>query len=373
MPDVIEPTRSEPSTAATTSTKVGSWAPSRITSARRWLRNVLTQEKVSDALKTLAWVAPLTLLIWVYAEREQIYRTPDPFPIPIEVKSADPTQVVALLRPTEPVVMAHLEGPRSQIDALRDEFTRDGGTAVEITVEKRSNGTHELQVATLLNNNWRLVQRNVRVTSAQPPYLQISVDTYEEVELPVVAPASVTNLVDVPKFTPPRVKVRAPSDQIQRARESGELQAVAEIGQHETPGAYELPSVRVSVPGLQENVAITPGTVKANLEVRQANRQYKIPYVVVYPVGAANLLKQFRIEATESIPNVTVVGPPDKIALIERGEFTPEAILKFSREDADGTTRRRRLQFNLPEGVTVSPEDAQREGELRLVPLPPDQ
>src|SRR3954469_15068187 len=38
---------------------------------RRWFRETFNREQLVSSLKSLLWVAPLTLLIWIYAEREQ--------------------------------------------------------------------------------------------------------------------------------------------------------------------------------------------------------------------------------------------------------------------------------------------------------------
>src|SRR5436305_9069569 len=54
---------------------------------RRWVRNTFTRDQIASGLRSLLWVAPLTVLIWIYAEREQT--TNAPVNIPIEVVSTD--------------------------------------------------------------------------------------------------------------------------------------------------------------------------------------------------------------------------------------------------------------------------------------------
>src|SRR3954452_24086106 len=72
---------------------------------RRWIRRHTSRDDVVSGLKTLMWVVPLTLLIWVYAEGAQ--ETPQrSVPILISVKSNDPNRVVKLVK--ESVVMADL-------------------------------------------------------------------------------------------------------------------------------------------------------------------------------------------------------------------------------------------------------------------------
>src|SRR5688500_9862212 len=93
---------------------------------RRWARGTFTRENLVSGAKTLAWVVPLTVLIWVYAEREQLIPEQS-VPIPINVTSGDPSRVVTLLHPPDKMILADLEGPRSRIDAVRNEFSRSGG------------------------------------------------------------------------------------------------------------------------------------------------------------------------------------------------------------------------------------------------------
>src|SRR5213595_2181335 len=64
--------------------------------ARRWFRDTFNKEQLISGLRSLIWVAPLTVLIWIYAEREQIITTPTPLYIPIQVVSTDPDRVVTL-------------------------------------------------------------------------------------------------------------------------------------------------------------------------------------------------------------------------------------------------------------------------------------
>ena len=63
-------------------------------SLRRWSGRMFTLENLSSGLKTFMWVAPLTILIWVYAEREQVVQKE--VTLPIAVKSTDPKLIVSL-------------------------------------------------------------------------------------------------------------------------------------------------------------------------------------------------------------------------------------------------------------------------------------
>src|SRR5437868_3168141 len=83
---------------------------------QRWLRSKFTRQQVISNLKTLAWVIPLTLLIWVYAEREQIAMYKDET-IPFELKSVSQDVVVSLTQKDKNLVV-DLQGPQGRVQKV---------------------------------------------------------------------------------------------------------------------------------------------------------------------------------------------------------------------------------------------------------------
>src|SRR3954470_23672127 len=78
--------------------------------AKRSFRDAFSKQQLIEAVKAFLWVAPLTILIWIYAEREQL-ATQKNFPIPVEVRSSDPRQVIEVQFPNDGTVRADLVGP----------------------------------------------------------------------------------------------------------------------------------------------------------------------------------------------------------------------------------------------------------------------
>jgi hypothetical protein len=356
---------------------------------RRWARGTFTRENVSSGVKTLAWVVPLTVLIWVYAEREQLFKEQS-VPIPVNVTSGDPTRVVTLQHPIDSMILADLQGPRSKIDDVRNEFSRSGGVeSLEITLDRLqlAAGTHELRTASLVGSQSIFEKNGIVVSNCQPPTLRVMIDEYDTREVPIEPPPSVTNLVGKPIFEPPKVKIRAPRSEFDRA---GDFKVYADLGaipELSSPGSHAGLTVRVYTDALTgPNVSLAPGNVKATVEVRQADKTYVVPFMAVWPVMPMAWQKQFTVDgAPETIPNVTVKGPPDKIDLLMRamenpGAPTYYAVLEIQSEDRPpegqsvGPVRTRQLNFaaGLPDGVRVSPEDAQRTVDFKLVRRSPD-
>src|ERR1700722_247047 len=63
--------------------------PSR--ASDRFWRMFSSREKTVENLKTLAWVIPITLVVWIYAEREQVVipNGPNVSNVSVEIVSGD--------------------------------------------------------------------------------------------------------------------------------------------------------------------------------------------------------------------------------------------------------------------------------------------
>src|SRR5438105_4666740 len=90
----------------------------------RYFTAGFSREKTISSLKTLAWVVPITLFIWIYAEREQVARTENPVSVPFDLVS-DSSRIVTLVR-QDKNVMLKLEGPQARLQHVLD--TLQAGT-----------------------------------------------------------------------------------------------------------------------------------------------------------------------------------------------------------------------------------------------------
>src|SRR3954465_8937039 len=87
-----------------------------------WRRNIgnITREQVVSNLKTLAWVIPLTLLIWIYAEREQVGTQKD-ISVPFEL-APRPNRAVSLVDtrpPQDKNLILELQGPQARLQEVK--------------------------------------------------------------------------------------------------------------------------------------------------------------------------------------------------------------------------------------------------------------
>lgn len=342
--------------------------PMRI-AAGRWVRHAFLRENIVGALKTFAWLGPLTLLIWVYAERAQVVPVEN-VSFPIGVQSPDPNKFVQLDPNFDGNVVAKFTGPRSRIEAIRQEIRPSGkDPRVVIIVDPKSPGWTPLDTKTI-GDTELFRYSGVSIADMRPQQVNVFIDTYEEREVEVQVPANVASRVIRPAFTPNKVTVRAPSSFFQSA---GKLTVEADLSAPrmlDTPGAQKDLSVRVYSPQLrhqQVGITYTPDTVKATLEVGALNRDLTIrsmPLFLAIPPGTFE--NEYRVTRPQAIYDVKVSGPPDKIAEIEKNIAKPLARLTVTAADAPGpdttgaTSQTRLPQIaELPEGVTVSAPPAE--------------
>ena len=177
-------------------------------SVRSWVAGTFTREQFVAAIKSLAWVAPLTLLIWIYAEREQLHTVPS-VTVPIEVVHSDPSRVVTIEEPSDSHLLVTLKGPRGQVEAVQEEF-RDRPIPVPIELE-RDVDTGELTIrAERVGMDRRFTERGVTVSNAQPGALRVRVDSVVEHDVEVQPRMPLPTGYQV-KFVPPTVKIKLPA------------------------------------------------------------------------------------------------------------------------------------------------------------------
>jgi hypothetical protein len=314
-------------------------------------------------LKTLVWVAPLTLLIWVYAEREQNV-TQANIIVPIEVRTNDPNRIVTLRGPADKNVVLELYGPRAKVDHIHDLLKPDPKREASLIIDidpKTAAGENKPTTIDQINNQTIFKTNGITVKSAQPPYLVVDIDTYEERDVQVKpAPEIAGMLSEATTFSPGMVKLRAPKSMIDSAGK--DLVVYANLANRKelksAVGAQKLTldSVPVFWGARRENVYISPAMVTANLDIKPSDVEYTIASVPITKDAPAGMLDTIIVNGGTTISNVKVTGPREQIERLEKNEFKPKAVLEVNSFDKNGETIRRTLEFVLPPGVTLHPD-----------------
>jgi hypothetical protein len=331
---------------------------------RSWARNTFSRESLLSSVRSLAWVVPLTVLIWVYAEREQV-ATQSNFGFTVDVHSTDPSRIVTLKSPASGIVHADLRGTQGGIDEVK-KWLDSGPVAIDVDRNFSPGEMHQIN-ADVLNNQQRLKQAGVTISNCVPNELMVYVDALEEIDNVKVSATrdDLNKLAAPPVFTPDRIRITGPHSVLKEARERAhsrgqELVAYADLGQFaemNQEGKHTLSSVPVAASVKIDNtdVRLSPTTVSAQIEVRQGDAEYTLDVVAVfaaYPdLDPAAPAAKYKAKYPSTITKVKVVGPPDEIdRLKQQGQGFRATFLI---DDFTNPTEKHEAKLNLllPPGI----------------------
>jgi hypothetical protein len=334
-------------------------------------RRLIPGDRAGSVLGTLGWVIPLTLLIWVYAEREQS-DVRDNVTIPIQVVSTDSSRIVRLVQ-RDNNVTATLAGPRGKLDRFND-LLRAGDNkpaAVEIAIDnsRAAGQTHFLNTAELLSREPIFERNGLSVRMASPPQLEVRIDELVEVELEVTAPAQLSESSAVVAFDPPKVRARGPRPVLMPADGPAPVVVADLLNRPElaTPGDHDLSNVRIRVLPDDGSVTLSPSLVRASVEIQQAELVETINSMPVFVMKSPGLEGRYRISLKpEFLTNVQVAGSPDVIAALRRpGSQKPRAFVDIGPDDRSRTGVP--VRFDLPPGLRVVGDASTRVVDVEMV------
>jgi hypothetical protein len=349
---------------------------------RRRVADTFSAERIISVLKTLAWVAPLTLLIWIWAEREQV-ATLENNTLPFKITSPDANRIAYLRPGQDSNLVVDLQGPRARVENVLQRL-RGGeypeGLVIQLDRNLPPNREHTLPTLSLIADLPIFRDNGISVARVAPARLDVVVEPMIELEARVAPPPSVTNLGPETAFDPPTVRVRGPASDVRAAEQAfaarqppQPLTVYADLAGNDalrTPGRTTLNNVPLVLPDELddpgERITLDRREVTAHLHVRAADEEWTMPSMTVrldLPKG----MDEYTVEYNNAIANVKLIGPKDVIEDLKRpdSEFKPYALLRVGREDLGGRRSRQVRFVDLPPGVRAV---EQREVAFELVP-----
>lgn len=319
------------------------------------LRATFSVGNLLGALRTLLWLAPLTILIWFTAESSQF--TQKTVTVRLNLVAADTNRVAQLVEPADQTVRVQIRGPRALIDrvAPSDTLSMDLPLA-----DATSPGLAARQAAPLLAQAPLFREaRRVQILSTAPAELRVNVDEVVERRVPVTVPADVENL-EAAVFDPPTVTIRGPAGVLREAERGGRLLAEASLlglPVLRDPGKKDPFAVNVTTP-LGPGVSVAPATVTAVVEVRETDVRLTVESMPVFVSVPAPFTDGFSVAVEPaSVYNVPVIGAPRQVAMLRDKLFSPVARVEFTYDELnrlrDGQTVTKTPQFVLPDRVRV--------------------
>lgn len=330
-----------------------------------------TRENIISNLKTLLGVVPLTILVWIYAEQQQLVT--DKATVRIAITSADPAhRFVTLLSPSDGTLELTLQGAPSGIDRVKSELEEQMMSqplSVEVGGEVPE-GQQLLPALDEIASNRTFYSKGVTVLSCSPEMLSIRVDPVEDRVVSVQAPPDTPGLIKA-VFQPAQVTMRGSSRLLDDLQRRGQLVAVADLTDEpvlKQPGEH--PNVLIHLLP-QENITFEPSSVTADLTVGQAEQTLDVSPVPVKVLATKWLMDNYKFDYKEVLAEpVTLIGPPEQIALVDPRSPKLIAVVELGNDDA-GRHEVKPLTFQnegLPDGVRVKAESAPRTMQIGIDP-----
>ena len=325
---------------------------------RGWSHEHFTAERVGGFFKSLLWVAPLTLLIWIYAERQQQVRQEN-VSLPVEVHiRGDSGKVVSIIG--DPNVLVTVKGPKAAIDKINMLFSPlSGNPPVRIELEGASGEGLQTIRAVRVGEDKRFVDAGITVISAEPKELRILIDPLVDRDVPVeLRPEQRQRLVKQPVFNPPTVKVRGPKSVLREQSDAGRLVAYVDLDLEKMPSvsekAIQLENVKLTLPFQHKYVgALNPPVVSVVVEPTPPT-EYTFPSVRTALVVSDPLFNKYEIRAEqENLFNVKVSGPQQLIEPLQQAGTAPRAFLELPATDPGPGSIDATVRYDFPPGVTV--------------------
>ena len=311
------------------------------------------RERVNEGFKTFLWVAPLTALIWIYAERAQIASHESRVEIDVKSNSAD--RLVTVISPADRSVTLDMRAPRASLDAVR-EWISTSSRPIEVFIpdDIAPGFEGDISVTDRIERNPIFQQWAVDVERSFPS-VTIKVEKKVSRELPVRQSPQDTGFADV-KFDPPTVRVEGPQSIIDKIPAGQAIYTDLEKFRRNTPGTYR---DVVSVVGYADkNVQKFPSTVTATVEIREG--VLPLPSVLILTCVPSTMIefKQHIVQPrNRTLTNVEVTGPPAALErLKEGGDFQPKVLVEIEHNDLKNLEFTKRVtadSYVLPPGVKV--------------------
>lgn len=336
--------------------------PRRRISVWRRLRRTFSIDRIRSIGSTLVWVVPITILIWVWALREQSSELE--FVQTFNVSSAEPNYAVSVVGPSQ--VRLRIEGP-----SVRLAETKNRMESVPLNLVLAPTfqpGEYDVDVLQLLPRPNPFAENGVTVLSAQPALIHVKVDKIVEVPVRIELPRDLVGIIDTSAFVPDAVIAKGPEATINALRDRDELRVEVDID----PAGPDIAALPAGQRKVLTNVKLRPikGVTLSRtvidsatlVKARLVEESYRIPAIVLrtdMPAAVAANGPQLSIVST--LTNIDIVGPVSEITRIKDAIATNLALpirayVEINPEDLErrGETIRRRVRIEgLPPGVKL--------------------
>lgn len=303
---------------------------------------------------TYALVTIITVLVWLYAEAENV-KVHEENAVEIVIVGAK-NQSIDIGRPQPLRVSVQFRCASGQISELRQLRQKP----FHINVADMDAGEQSIELKARLSLVQRIADLGVAVESVDPSRIRATITNLTPIDMEIVAKDSDGQPLDA-VVDPPKARVMVPS---RFASSASGITLIANVDPRSladlAEGEHLISGVPVTVPAYlrEEKMLDLPSTVDVRVTVRTQERTISrsVPiYILAPPLVHAD----FQIVPEDQSVTVDLTGPVETIERIDRNETKVWAELHFFShaklsENAETSTTPHALKFQLPPNVRPS-------------------
>lgn len=338
--------------------------PPIISSNRRVLR-LRSVSDIKEFLQTLLLVVPLTILIWVYAERAQI--TDDKIQLRVDIVPSDvATTTARIIDPREsPTVVLTVDGPRSRLrnlrDALESKAATEGGVFPLRLGAPYAPGTRQdIDLAREFSNNPLFSAAGVTVKDATPSRVSVEFEGFVECEARIVLPHDLAFQVTDATFDPPTIKLRGPGSALRQVIDLNKPMIEADFtsvaSRLGAPGPQKIENIQLRLPR-DPHITADHNSVASSFVAGQREEELTIPKITIAVQSPLVEYGKYKVDLKQKVvQNLKVKGTKDALAPLTdpNNPRLPTAVLRVSQADVNKDNLHRAVEITeLPKGIIL--------------------
>lgn len=317
---------------------------------------------------TILVVTLVTLVIWLFAEGENIRR--DSLVATVQIVPPANSNMVAWVQgdaPWDGRVSISASGATIGIDNLRARLRQPVLLTPGMDGFSSTPGDHALDLRTLLRALPELRETGVSIEETEPRTIIAHADVLETIELPIKVEVAAAELDGAPEPNPARVSMQIPS--LARSRLTPDTSLIARIGPDLIAGIVRgrretIQAVPIELPQELQGVRgykLAVPSARVALTLRERTATEVIPSVPVQIRIAPVQLDRWRVTIPESdqfLRDVRITGPSEEIDRIRRGDLRVIAMVTLSAQELASRITSKAATFSeLPTSLQFQVED----------------
>jgi hypothetical protein len=305
-----------------------------------------------ERVESVVIVTAVTVLIWLYAERESIRRGE----LTAQVRLTAPVGQNLAINPDRFNVTIAYRCSTSQEQRLKN------AVAVPLSLEVEADPADSFRFISLRERIIRtspIAALGIEIDNVTPEGQQVSIVRLTTVRLPIKVIADDYELEGPPTIEPDEAEVQLPLSAAASAADQHLEVRLSDVDQSLKPGqTYRQRLPIVAPPQLPPPSKITPQAAEVSFTIATQTEQLTLKSVLIVLQAPPQLTTEYSVELPNDqrvLPEpVELTGQSDKIQKLAENPNQIVAVLRLTSDDfARGITSKQVEIDNLPEGVTT--------------------